>query len=183
MSIAFALLLAAADPPTIYQRIQQRFAADPAAAAALGRPAPQMRQADWLIGTWDVSGMVEERGGPPWSGTSVIAPALGGHWLEIRDTYPDGSENIAYVGYSVPEGRWVDVAIDNVMNANRISAPAWTGDRIVFEGDFLIFGMPAHMRQTVARTAPDYFSVVAEELVGGTWRRTAARYYHRRPAH
>lgn len=182
MVLGLALLLAAADPPTLYQRLQQRFAADPAAAAALGRPAPQMREVDWLIGTWDVSAVVDEQGAPPSSGTSVIAPTFGGAWLEIRDTYP-GALNLGYLGYSMVEGRWVTVALDNLVNANRSSAPAWTGGRIVFEGDYVILGLPAHLRQTVERQGSDAFSVVAEELVGGRWIRVASRYYRRHPTH
>jgi hypothetical protein len=190
MMLSLALLLAAADPPapapppppTLFERLQQRFAADPAAAASLGRPAPQMREADWLIGTWDVSAVVEARGGPPSSGTSVVTPAFGGTWLEIRDTYP-AALNLAFVGYSVVEGRWVIVALDNLMNANRSSsAAAWTGDSIVFEGDQLILGLPAHLRNTLERHGPDEFTILAEELVGGRWSRLAIRYYRRHPA-
>ena len=66
MMLSLALLLAAADPPAsaasqpppdLYQRVEQRIAGDPAAIAALGRPAPQMREFDWLIGTWEVSAL------------------------------------------------------------------------------------------------------------------------------
>jgi hypothetical protein len=189
MILSLALLLAAADPPapaapppppTLLQRIQQRFAADPSLAASFGRPAPQMREVDWMIGTWDVSSVLEERGGPPASGTSVVAPAFGGAWLEIRDTYPGNSQNLAYLGYGAVEGRWVTVALDNLMNANRSSAVAWTGDSIAFEGDYLILGVPAHLRQTIERHGTNDFEVLAEELVGGRWRRVTVRYYHRR---
>jgi hypothetical protein len=185
MILSLALLLAAADPPpppapqSLFQRLQQRFAADPAAAAALGRPAPPMRQADWLIGSWDVNAVVEERGGPPAAGTSVIAPALGGAWLEIRDTYPPGSANLTYLGYSNNEGRWISISVDNLVNANRITASAWTGDRIVFEGDQQFLGLSAHLRQTVERHGADEFTVLAEELVGESWHRVAIRYYRR----
>jgi len=181
MFLSLALLLAA-DQPTLYQRIRQHYAADPAAAAALGRPASQMREVAWLIGTWDVSAVVDEQGAPPSSGTSVISPAFGGAWLEIRDTYPRAL-NLAYLGYSVAEARWITVTLDNLTNAARSSAPAWTGGRIVFEGDYVILGLPAHLRQTIERQGDDAFSVVTEELVGGHWSRVASRYYRRHPAH
>jgi hypothetical protein len=183
MTMILALLLAAGDPPTLFQRIQQHFAADPAAAASLGHPPPEMRDADWLIGTWDVSSEVEEVGGPPASGTSTISRALGGAWLEIRDVYPHGSETVAYVGYSPAERRWEMIGVDNLVNANRSSAGAWTGTSIVFEGDFVFLGMPAHLRQTIERQSPDNFTVLAEERLGERWVRTAIRYYHRHPAH
>jgi len=185
MLLSLALLLAAADPPpqpaaqTLIQRLQQRFAANPAAAASFGRPAPQMSEAAWLIGTWEVSAVLEERGGPPASGTSVVAPALGGVWLEIRDNYSGGQQNVAYLGYSVAEGRWIIAAVDGLANANRGTAEAWTGGRISFEGDFVILGLRAHLRQTVERNGADAFNVVEEELVGGSWHRMAVRYYRR----
>jgi hypothetical protein len=182
MILSLALLLAAADPPTLYQRIRQHYIADPAAFASLGRPAPQMHEVDWLVGTWDVSAVVDEQGAPPSSGTSVIAPQFGGAWLEVRDTYP-GALNLVYLGYSTTEGRWIVVALDNLMNASRSSAPAWTDGRIAFEGDYLILGMPAHLRQTIERQSEDAFTVVTEELVGARWSRVASRYYRRHPAH
>jgi hypothetical protein len=188
MLLGLALLLAAADPvpqptaQTLIQRLQQRFAANPALAASFGRSAPQMSEAAWLVGSWDVSAVLEERGGPPASGTSVIAPALAGVWLEIRDSYEGGQQNLAYLGYSVSEGRWIIAAVDGLANANRGSAAAWTGGRIAFEGDFVILGLPAHLRQTVERTGPDAFTVTEEELVGDRWHRFAVRYYRRRAA-
>jgi len=188
MLLGLALLLAAADPvpqpaaQTLIQRLQQRFAADPAAAASFGRPAPQMGEAAWLIGTWEVSAVLEERGGPPASGTSVVAPALGGVWLEIRDNYSGGQQNVAYLGYSVAERRWIIAAVDGLANANRGTAEAWTGGRISFEGDQTFLGLPAHLRETIERHGIDDFTILAEELVGESWHRVAIRYYHRRPA-
>ena len=180
MIFGLALLLAAVDPPTIYQRVEQRLAADPAAVAAFGRPAPQMRDVDWLIGTWDVSAHLEGRGGPPATGTSVVTPVLGGTWLEVRDSYPNGTQGLIFVGYSVVEGRWVSVSIDSLMNANRSTATGWNDGRIVLEGDFVILGVPAHLRQTVVRDGADNYSVVTEERIEGAWRRFAVYYYHRR---
>jgi len=182
MIVGLALLLAAADPPTIYQRVEQRLAADPAAAAALGRPAPQMREMDWLVGTWDVTAQVEGRSGPPETGTSVVTLVLGGTWLEIRDTYPSGTQDLGYVGYSAMEGRWVNVVFDSLMNANRSTAPAWENGRIVFEGDYLILGLPAHLRQIVERSGADDYSVTNEERIEGQWHRLDSYHYRRRPA-
>src|SRR4051812_4350706 len=123
--LSLALLLAAADPPTppapptLYDRVEQRIAADPAAAASLGHPAPQMREVDWLIGSWDVTALMEAHGGPPATATSIVTPALGGAWLEIRNTYAYGAQSVFYVGYSAMEGHWVSVDITNLMSANR----------------------------------------------------------------
>jgi hypothetical protein len=116
-----------------------------------------------------------------WQG-GKMPPQFGGAWLEVRDTYP-GALNLVYLGYSTTEGRWIVVALDNLMNASRSSAPAWTDGRIAFEGDYLILGMPAHLRQTIERQSEDAFTVVTEELVGARWSRVASRYYRRHPAH
>src|SRR4051794_10797119 len=132
MMLSLALLVAVADPPapaaprTLYQRVEQRITADPAAIAALGRPAPQMHEVDWLIGSWDVTALGEGRGGPPATGTSIVTPALGGAWLEIRNVYAYGAQSIAYVGYSGLEGHWVFADINNLMSANRATATGWS---------------------------------------------------------
>ena len=182
MMISLALLLAAADPPTIYQRVEQHLATDPAAAATLGRPAPQMREVDWLVGTWDVTAEVEGRPSSAETGTSVVTPALGGAWLEIRDTYPSGTQDLGYVGYGAMEERWINVSFDSLMNANRSTAQAWTNGRIIFEGDFLILGLPAHLRQIVERSGADDYSVTNEERIEAQWHRLDSYHYHRRPA-
>ena len=182
MILTLALMLAAAEPPTLLQRIQERLATDPAAAATIGRPSPLMREIDWLIGTWDVTTQLEGRGGPPETGTSVVTPVLGGTWLEVRDTYAHGTQSLIYVGYSALEGRWVSVSIDSLMSANRSTASAWTGNRIVLEGDFIIFGLPAHLRQTVARDGADNYSLINEERIGERWQRLSIAYYSRRRA-
>jgi len=182
MVLTLALLLAAADPQGLYQRLEQRFANDPAAAAAIGRPAPQMREMDWLVGTWDVATHLEARGGPPETGTSVVTPVLGGTWLEIRNVFAHGTQSLNYVGYGAAEGRWISIAFDTLMNGNRATSSGWTGESIVFEGDFVILGLQAHLRQTVTRDGPDNYSAIMDERVEGRWQRLGVNYYHRRRA-
>jgi hypothetical protein len=178
--IALALtLLLAAQSPNLYVRVEQRLAAEPALAAGLGQPAPQMRDVLWMVGDWDVTSEVEGRIGAE-TGTSVVAPVLGGAWLEIRDTYPGGTQDIGYLGYSAAEGGWTSVALDGLMNANRATSRGWENGRIVFEGDFLILGLRTHLRQTVEKRSDDEYLVTNDELVDGRWVRLDSYLYRRR---
>lgn len=179
MIAATLALLIAAGSPNLYQRVEQRLAAEPALAAGLGQAAPQMGEVQWMIGTWEVTSEIEGRSDAE-TGTSIVAPVLGGAWLEIRDTYPGGTQDVGYLGYSAAEGGWTSVAIDATMNANRATARGWENGRIVFEGDFLIIGLPTHLRQTVEKVSDDDYRVTNDELVDGNWVRLDSYRYRRR---
>lgn len=180
MSLAIALLLAAAQSPNLYQRVEESLAARPEVAAGLGHPAPQMREVAWLVGTWDIVATVEGRETPVERGTSVVTPIFGGAWLEIRDTYPAGNQDIAYLGYSLAEGSWLNVSLDSLVNGHRSTALAWQNGRIVFEGDFVILGVRARLRQSVQREGEDAYTVTNEEWLDRGWHRLDSYRYTRR---
>jgi hypothetical protein len=163
----------------LYARIDQRLAAAPEMAARIGRPAAEMAQLDWVIGEWDVVTTVDGRDGAE-HGTSVVTPAFGGIWLEVRDTYPQGVQDISYIGYSAANARWTTLSIDSLGNANSASSAGWQGDHMVFEGDFLILGVKAHLRQTVTRVDPDEYRVDNEELLGTAWKHLDSYRYTRK---
>lgn len=187
MGAALAGLVAMAAPavaqeaaPDLYQRVERHLAANPELASRIGRPAPEMTQLGWMVGTWDVIAEVEGRE-PRDSdrGTSVVTPVFGGVWLEVRDTYPSGTQDVGYVGYSIAQRQWISLALDSLGNANRTVADGWRSNGIVFEGDVTILGLPAHLRQVIARVGDDEYTVRNDERVGGAWR-TLDRYRYRR---
>jgi hypothetical protein len=112
----------------------------------------------------------------------VVTRLFGGVWLEIRDTYAAGTQDVGYIGYSSTAGRWQIVSLDSLGNLNTATSEGgWQGDHMVVEGDFLILGVKAHLRQTVTRLGPDEYRLVNEELVGGAWKRLDSYRYTRKP--
>jgi hypothetical protein len=167
----------------LYQRVEQRLAADPGLASRLGQVGPEMEAVAWMIGTWEVDTVVEGREQTPGDhGNSVVTQVFGGVWLEIRDTYPSGTQDISYLGFSAAEGRWVSLGLDSLANANRVTATGWRDGALVFEGDFLVLGLPAHLRQVIARAGDDEYTLTNEERIGDEWRMLDRYRYRRRSA-
>ncbi len=167
---------------TIYERAERWIAADPERAARLGKPAPEMASVAWLAGGWAVTAEVEGRATAE-TGRSQVVPLYGGVWLEIRDTYPGGTQDVGYLGFDSALGRWVAVSIDSLGNANRAYSAGWEGGKLVFEGDYTILGLPAHLRQTMERLGPDEYRVTNEERAGEGWRLLDRYRYRRELAH
>ncbi|HWA89304.1 MAG TPA: DUF1579 family protein [Rhizomicrobium sp.] len=167
---------------TLYDRVEARLKHDPKLAAALGHPAPEMKQVAWMIGRWDIATTVDvQPGRKAETGQSVVTPALGGVWLEIRDTYPKGNQDITYLGFDPATKRWVSTTVDGVGNAVTTTAPRWANDRLVFTGEAVVVGEKATLRQTVAKTGPRAYIVANEErLSDGTWKLLDTYRYTRR---
>lgn len=184
--IAILLTVAAASPAAaqsddLYKRAGARLAADPALAEKLGHPAPEMREVAYMVGIWDVTADVAAvPGRPPEHGTSVITPLFGGVWLEIRDSYASGTQDVTYLAYDPGAAQWTSVSIDSLADANIAHARAWTGDTLVFETDATVIGMPARLRQTITRDGPDAYGIRNEEWRDGGWHLLDSYRYRRR---
>jgi hypothetical protein len=161
-----------AKEPTLYDRVAARLKHDPALAAQLGHPAREMKSVAWMIGTWDILTKVDvEPGRAPEKGRSVVTPLFGGVWLEIRDTYPQGNQDVSYLGFSPVTKRWTSVTVDGTGNAVSSSATQWAGDRIAFTGDVVVIGEKATLRQTITRRGERAYTVTNEEhMPSGAWR-------------
>lgn len=180
--LAVAEASAAQAAEGLYARIERHLAANPGVAAQLGKPAPEMERVAWMVGDWDVVAIVEGRNDKPSeAGLSRIAPALGGVWLEMRDTYPDGNQDVGFLGFDAATKRWKNLSVDGYGNAHVVTTEGWQGERLVFEADFSILGVGAHLRQTLERTSPDTFRFTNEERIGGKWVPVDAYAYRRRP--
>jgi len=185
-AVVFAIVLglAAASPamaqsPDLYARVNARLAADPALAARLGQPADEMRAVADMAGIWDVTAEVASS---PDRGTSVITPLFGGLWLEIRDTYAAGTQDVTYLTYDPASARWTSISIDSLANANIGHAKAWMGDALVFDVDATVLGLPAKLRQTMTRNGPNEYTIRNEEWLDGGWKLLDGYRYVRRAA-
>jgi hypothetical protein len=189
LSLALAAGLAAApalaqEAPDLYTRVEARLAAEPDLVGLLGKPAPEMAKLAWLVGAWNVESFVESAPDKAAErGISLVRTVHDGAWLEVRDDYPGGTQDMGYIGYSAVAKHWTNVSIDSLGNANVATSKGWDGDKLVFEGDFLILGEKAHLRQTLTRVGPDEYHIDNEELLaGGRWKRLDRyRYTRRKP--
>jgi hypothetical protein len=169
--------------PDLYERVEARLAAQPELAAALGNPAPEMASLAWLVGSWSISArvLVEESAGAEGAGkadhgTSEVRPILGGTWLEIADTYPEGNQDLGFVTYDLVHRRFQAVSLDSFGNAVTTTGAGWDGDRLVFTGDVEILGEGATLRQIFVKTSDRSYAVINEErMPDGSWR-TLDRY-------
>lgn len=110
----------------------------------------------------------------------MVTPLYGGVWLEIRDTYSNGVQDLGYLGYSPAARRWSSVALDSYGNANVLDAAVWSGNLLVFEGDAVILGITVRLRQTLTREGQDAYRLDNEEWVGGAWKLLDSYRYTRR---
>lgn len=182
---ALVLFCAAALAQTqadLYGRVEKRLSGDPQLAAGLNKPSPQMAEIAWMKGEWVVESVVTAGSGTaPERGTSSVSPALDGIWLEVRDNYPSGTRDLNYIGYSAGARRWLTIAIDGFGNANVASSEGWHGNRIIFEGDFVVLGEKAHLRQTMTKLGLDLYQIDNDELLpDGSWKHLDSYRYTRK---
>lgn len=162
---------ASAKDLTLYDRVAARLQHDPALAKQLGHPAKEMKSVGWMIGTWDIATSVEAQPGHvPEKGKSEVRLVLGGVWLEIRDTYPQGNQDISYLGFDPVSNRWITMTVDGVGNAVTNTAARWEHDKLVFVGDVTVIGEKATLRQTVSKTNDRAYVMTNEERMrDGRW--------------
>lgn len=156
----------------LYDRIAAKMTADPALASALGKPGPEMASVAWMLGTWDVVATV--MGGhdarAPEHGTSVWSTVLNGTWIEMRDSYPAGVQDLGYFGYSPATKRWTSVSLDSAGNAAVTTGDGWVGAKFVFEGDVVVVGEAVHLRQTYTHDGTNAMLLTNEQRMSdGTW--------------
>jgi hypothetical protein len=156
---------------TLYDRVDARLRNDPRLAKVIGHPAKEMSAVAWMVGIWDIATTVEaRRGRAPEKGRSEVRPVLGGVWLEIRDTYPQGNQDISYLGFDPVSRRWISTTVDGVGNAVTNTAARWEGDKLVFIGDIAVVGERATLRQTVLKASNRAYTVTNEERMrDGRW--------------
>jgi hypothetical protein len=162
----------AADSPTVYDRVAAKLQADSALAAVVGQPTPEIKAMAWMAGTWDVTAKVQAGAQATGAekGTSVISYTLGGTWLEARDTYPGGTQDIGYLTFNPATRLWMALGIDSTGNAVMTTSRGWQGSRLVLEGTVMIVGEPTVLRQTVSKISDSAYDVINEEQVAdGRW--------------
>jgi hypothetical protein len=160
-------------PPSLYERLAAKLERDPALAARIGKPAPEMAQIAWLIGEWDVTARVFATRQEPErvsQGRSKVTAAFGGVWLQFADSYGASSPDLSFMTFSPVKKKWLTVTIDETTNAITTAVDRWTGNRLIFVGQVEIVGEQVTLRQTLQKISDSAYRVLNEErLPDGTW--------------
>jgi hypothetical protein len=173
--IALALMLLTPDRvSTLYDRIGARLAADPKLAESLGQPTSELRNARWMVGTWDVTTRVFATAQSPERiehGRAVISEILGGTWLQFEDSYDGKPQDLGFLTYNPVSKRWTSVSIDKTGNGVTATAEKWEGDRLALIAEGVeIVGERVTLRQTIEKRSPREYRLLNEErLSDGTW--------------
>lgn len=163
-----------ASPPSLYERVAARLAAR-TDLGDIGQPPPELREVEWLLGTWTIEVKVMATASTAERveyGEARITRALNGHWLQMADSYPTGTQDLGFLTFNRFTRQWVSVNLDSHGNVCVARADGWHDDRLVSvlpEQDVL--GEKVTLRQTLHRRTPDEFVVLNEErLPDGVWR-------------
>jgi hypothetical protein len=168
-------------PPSLYERVSAALAKRNDL-NDLGKPPAEMRQVNWMLGTWNIEATVEADPAKKVDrGTSVVTAVLGGVWLQSTDSYPSGTQDLGMLSYNRVTRQWVNSSIDSNGNAFTAYAPNWDGDRIVFIAENIkVMGETVTLRQVLTRHGRDEFEIVNSEKTGeATWA-VLDRYVYRR---
>ena len=140
----------------------------PTGAAGVAPPSAQAGAVAWMVGAWEVEAKAANDSRA--RGTSVARSLYDGMWIEVRDTYPDGSQRVGYLGYDDASEKWQSISVDARGTAIVTLADRWDGDHIVFEGDAGASGLPVRRRQIVTRVSAREYRVSNQQWVDGAWR-------------
>jgi hypothetical protein len=171
-----ALLLASAAAAqaddSLYGRVTAKLTADPVLAKRLGKPAPELKPLAWMLGTWDVVAVVpSDSAARPDHGVSTVAPAMRETWLEIRDHYPSGVQDVGFLGYSPATKLWTSIGLDSTGNAVVTTGAGWQENTLTLSGDVTIVGIRTTLRQTLTRLSDRAYTLTnSERSADGVWR-------------
>lgn len=149
-------------------------------------PAPELAEADWMIGDWETgahiyaAGTVEARDSAR-TQRMRCSRILNGHVLKFGS--PDGDEHgeeLHFMLVDPYDKAWVVVDLEpNVVHAVQRTA-AWRGDVLEFEGPVRIFDDVATWRHRIRKIDNDEWRWENDELQDdGTWRPIDYHWYRR----
>jgi hypothetical protein len=167
----------AAPPPherdlNLYEKVEAKLAANPVLASTLGKPGREMSAMSWLLGDWDIVAEVQATNhvSDPEHGRARVTATLNGTVLELRDTYPSGTQDLGFLSFSAATQTWTSIGLDSLGNAIVTRGQA-TATGMTLEGDVTILGVDTHLRQTITREGDRSYRLVNEERAAdGRWR-------------
>ena len=167
---------------SLYERVEASLAGR-TDLGRLGQPTPQLDQLRWMVGSWAVEAVVFATSGTSARtdhGKARISLVNADTWIQIADSYPEGTQDLGFLTYNLVTRRWVSVGLDSFGNSVVTTGPEWADNRLVLTGSVEIVGVHATIRQTLTKLSSDGFSLLNEEkLPKGQWIRLDEYRYRR----
>jgi hypothetical protein len=148
------------------------FAAD----APMPKPAPELKQLAFFIGTWQCKG-TQTFGGPTmhYTGTVTNTWALGGYWLDVHVRQAKSKENPmplsgnAYLGYDPADKKFEIFWVDNTGGFETAEFTGWEGDKLEWTGIAHMGTMTAKGRDIFIKSGKNKLTHKGEMEQAGKW--------------
>ncbi|MBI4752400.1 MAG: S9 family peptidase [Acidobacteria bacterium] len=158
-----------------YERIAAKLSANPELEKQLGKPAPEMDQLKWLIGTWEITTRVfatQTTSERTEQGQGTVTPFMDGTWLSLADSYgPNGPDDQGFMSYDPFTKKWISLAIDKSGIVMVTMADGWKDNRLIFCAPPVeILGVSVQLRQILEKRSETEYRILNEEqLPNGEW--------------
>jgi Protein of unknown function (DUF1579) len=124
------------------------------------KPAPELANAKYLVGTWSCTGEAPESPFGPAHKTEttvMMKPDLDGFWIDGTVTEKKTASNphpvkgMVHVGYDSAAKQFVMLWIDNFGARSTETSPGWEGDTLNFSGEMMMMGENTPVKDTFVK--------------------------------
>lgn len=163
------------EPPTLFERWQERREKNPALAQKLQTGVEVMKKVAWMEGRWDVTEKVYKTGTMPEQiakGTRESRLDLDGRTLVSRQTVGNLKTVDALV-YDPYQEYWFRQILTNGGRGAiqpLVATSGWDGGALILTGSLWAFGERADVRVRIQKSSDDAYSEVFEEKLAGAIR-------------
>jgi hypothetical protein len=153
--------------PSLYERVGARLKKDPHALDGAPSPQGDREKLARFVGKWRCDSHVfatpttpEREGSRP--DHMHFDVDKDGDLLSVDDTSSTPFRSI-FIGWDGNAHTWVSATMDSTA-FGVLTAPSWSGDRLILEGHVTIVGEPTWLRQTYELVDQDHYVLLNEEL-------------------
>ena len=173
-----AIALALAMLPGAVHSLEQKTTVQATGAIAAPKPAPEMAQLKYLLGTWRCEGTdFPSLLGPQHRIQRVITTRMDfdGFWLTMRWEEKATKENpypwkgVHAFTYDPEQKRFVNIFNDNTGMWSTGTSDGWDGDKLVVVGEYTSGGQKAAFRDTYIKKSDKAHEFIGEIKVNEQW--------------
>jgi hypothetical protein len=142
------------------------------------KPAPEMKQLDFFMGTWKCDGQMKATpmgGEHPMKTTATGKSDLDGFWVNVRVEEKKSKESPTPIKgnfqmtYDATGKKFHGLWNDNYGGWGNATSPGWEGDKISFTGDMYGMGQKMGSRDSFTKKSDKEMVHTGEMQMGGKW--------------